>query len=247
MRGVSRFLGVAAVLAALGAANAAGAEGLRFDLEAGAVWQARNDFAVPGDGGTLVRLADRGPESAFRATLLWDLGPRWTLRVLAAPLRLSQDTVPAGEVSFEEATFPAAERIRVDYRFDSYRASLVRRFDDGDGLSYRLGATLKVRSAEIALAGSGARASKTDLGVVPLLYGGVRWQGKNGVAVDAEFDGLAAPQGRAVDASVRVEAPLGRGVRGFAGARVLDGGADNDDVFSFATFGYGFAGVRLSF
>ena len=29
--------------------------------------------------------------------------------------------------------------------------------------------------------------------------------------------------------------------------RVLDGGADNDEVFSFATFWYGFVGVGIRF
>ena len=64
---------------------------LRASLEGGATWQSRNDFRIPGDGGTLVDLAayEPGPFSALRATLSWDLTPRQSLRLLAAPLRIA--------------------------------------------------------------------------------------------------------------------------------------------------------------
>lgn len=63
------------------------------DLEGGPAWQLRNDFAVPGEGGTLVRIEDRGPVPAFRATLTWRASERWSARFLVAPLSTSADVV----------------------------------------------------------------------------------------------------------------------------------------------------------
>jgi hypothetical protein len=81
-------------------------------VEGGAAWQTRNDFRIPGDGGTLVRLGDydSGPAAAFRATLRWDLTERQSLRLLVAPLRLDTTFVPAEPVVFQELVFPAEQR-----------------------------------------------------------------------------------------------------------------------------------------
>jgi len=235
--------------ASVSAAPANAGERFTLDLELASAWQLRNDFAIPPGEGTLVRLADeeRGPVAAGRMTLTWNAGERWALRFLAAPLRTDAAFVPEEDVTFQGVGFAAGERLRVDYRFDSYRATWLYRFRPRGELAYRAGATLKVRDAAIRLAGGGARAEKTDTGLVPLLYGGVRWQAGERVAVDAEVDAAAASQGRAVDLAVRAEAAVGESMRVFAGLRFLDGGADNDEVVSFATFASVIAGVSASF
>ena len=46
---------------------------------------------------------------------------------------------------------------------------------------------------------------------------------------------------------MRGETPVGESTRLFAGVRVLDGGADNDEVISFATFASIIAGLSVSF
>lgn len=65
----------------------------------------RNEFRIPGDGGTLVDLApyDSGPAGAFRATLTWDLTPRHALRLLTAPLRHETPFTPESPVVFQQA------------------------------------------------------------------------------------------------------------------------------------------------
>jgi len=215
------------------------------DLEAGPAWQLRNDFAVPGDTGTLVRLDDQGPYLAGRVTLNWHAWERWSLRFVAAPLSTDSEFVPDGDVLFQGVTFAAGEPVRVDYRFDSYRAGAYYRFPGGGSWSFRAGLTLKVRDAEIALASASQAAAKSNTGVVPLLYGGVRLQVGERVAIDLDTDAAAAPQGRAVDVALRVEALVADHVALYLGGRLLDGGADNDEVNSFATFAYALGGVRL--
>ena len=238
---------VAPIVAALALAAVAATAGERFtlDLEAGPAWQLRNDFAVPGDTGTLVRLDDQGPYLAGRVTLNWHAWERWSLRFVAAPLTTDTEFTPQADILFQGVTFAAGEPLAVDYRFDSYRAGAYYRFPGGGPWSFRAGLTLKLRDAEIALGSASQAAAKSNTGVVPLLYGGVRLQASERVAIDLDVDGAAASQGRAIDAALRVEALVADHVALYLGGRVLDGGADNDEVNSFATFAYALGGVRL--
>lgn len=219
------------------------ADDLRLDLEVGPAWQTRNDFAVPGDTGTLIRLGDDGPDLAGRVTVVWDVGSRWSLRFLAAPLSTSSSYTPDGEVTFDDQIFPAGDRMVVDYTFNSYRAGAFYRLAPHGPWSFRAGGTLKVRDAEIALHSAGREASKTDTGVVPLLYGGARLELSGSLALDLEVDAAAASQGRAVDAALRGELALSKATRAYLGVRVLDGGADNDEVHTFGTFCFAYVGL----
>jgi hypothetical protein len=230
---------------ALVAASAAAQDRFTLDLEAGPAWQLRNDFAVPGETGTLIRLDDHGPYLAGRVTLHWHAWERWSLRFLAAPLSTDTSFTPESDVLFQGVTFAAGEPIDVDYRFDSYRAGAYYRFPGDGPWSFRAGLTLKLRDAEIALASADQAAAKSNTGVVPLLYGGMRLRASERVAIDLDVDGAAASQGRAIDVALRVEALVSDHIALYLGGRVLDGGADNDEVNSFATFAYALGGVSL--
>ena len=239
-----------AILATLALAGPAAAEDrFRLELEGGAAWQLRNDFAVPGDGGTRLSIdeANGGPFAAFRGTLWADVSKRSSLRLLAAPLRTTATLTPETPVEFNGALFPAGQPLDVTYVFDSYRLSWVYRFRSSGPVSFRAGLTAKVRDAKIELEGSGLGSAKTNTGVVPLLYGGVRWQMTDALALDLDVDAAAASQGRAEDVALRLEAKVSPKVDLFVGARTLEGGADNDEVYSFATFVYAVGGVSFRF
>jgi len=232
----------------LGPAAPARAEAdFRFDFEAGAAWQARNTFAVPGDGGTRVDLDGTADTFALRGTLIWDFGELWSARLVAAPLSTETEFVPEAPVDFDGTTFAAGAPLTQSYRFDSYRLSLFRRFDPEGPWSLRAGFTAKVRSAAIRLEGAGQSAERDDLGLVPLFYGGARREGNGPIAFDAELDALAGPQGRAVDLALRLEWRATDRFRPYLAYRLLDGGADNDEVLSFATFHYALAGASYRF
>jgi hypothetical protein len=241
-------IGTSFALATLLAAPAAPGE-IRASLEGGAAWQTRNDFRIPGDGGTLVELAEyeKGPVPAFRATLTWDVTPRQSLRLLAAPLRVETTFVPDGPIDFQDLTFPAGQPTDATYVFDSYRLTWYWRFPPGEKWSFRLGATLKVRDAEIGLAGAPGSSTKDDLGAVPLLYAYARYQATDRFALELEADALAAPQGRAEDVSLKGVFRVSDRVEVDLGYRLLEGGADNDEVYTFAFFHYAVAGLRVRF
>jgi len=239
----------AVVLAALVAPPGAATGDLEVAVEGGAAWQTRNDFRIPGDGGSLVRLADfdSGPVPAFRATLRWDLTEHQSLRLLAAPLRLETTFTPAEPIVFQDLVFPAAQPTDATYVFNSWRLTWYWRFAPGRRWSFRLGATLKVRDAEIGLAGAPGSSVKDDLGLVPLLYAFARYQATDRLALEAEADALAAPQGRAEDVSLKAVFRVSDAVDLDVGYRLLEGGADNDEVYTFAFFHYAVAGVRIRF
>ncbi len=222
---------------------------LHASLEAGAAWQSRNDFRIPGDGGSLVRLAgvDSGPVAVARATLTWNMTAHHSLRLLAAPLRLQTTFTPTDAVSFQDQVFPAGRPVEAVYVFNSYRVTWYWRFRDTGRWALRLGGTLKIRDAEIGLTGEPGQSAKTDLGAVPLVYLYARFQASDRLAFELEADAAVAPQGRAEDASLKSVFRLSDRVEIDLGYRLLEGGADIEAVYTFAFFHYAVAAVRVRF
>ena len=58
-------------------------------------------------------------------------------------------------------------------------------------------------------------------------------------------DALAAPQGRAEDILAALTYNLTKKIKMKMGYRILEGGADNDEVYTFALFHYMSAGVII--
>ncbi len=226
-----------------------GADRFRVELEGGAAWQTRNEFAIPGDTGTRVDLAaiESGPVAALRGTLTWDAGERWSVRLLAAPLRLETSFVPQAPIEFDGATFAAGEATAARYRFDSYRLSGYYRFRPGQRWSFRAGLTAKIRAAEIGLDSASASESYPNVGFVPLLYGAVRYQASERLALELEADAMAAPQGRAEDVALKAELRLSDRASAYVGYRMVEGGADVDKVYTFAWLHYAVVGLSLRF
>ena len=60
-------------------------------------------------------------------------------------------------------------------------------------------------------------------------------------------DAAAAPQGRAEDVLVALEREIRPGLTLRLGYRLLEGGADNDEVYTFTALHYGVIGLGLQF
>ena len=212
-----------------------------FIVEAGPVWQSRNDVQIPGDTGTRFSLADfagSGPFPFYRLELAYEFNARHSLRFLVAPFEYTESGTFVDDVFFVDQVFTAGLATEAGYRFDSYRATYRYTFHDSDHWLWRVGITAKIRDAEITLKQPGRFASDSNTGLVPLLnlYGEYsaarRWK----AVVD--FDGLASPQGRAIDLGLTLRYDIAP--RWFVGGgyRLLEGGADNSEVYSFAWFHY---------
>jgi hypothetical protein len=216
-------------------------------VELAAAWQTRNDAAIPGDTGTrfaLDELTGNGPYFAPRLEFFHTGSRRHGFRAVFAPLEFERGGVLDAPVDFDGVTFDPDTPTRGTYRFSSYRLGYTYRLRDHGDWSFWVGATLKVRDAEIALDQGNRYASDKDLGLVPLLYGRAEWRFTEATQLTLELDGLGASQGRAIDFTARLDRDLGDGWLVGLAYRTLEGGADNDDVYSFAWFHY--AALRLA-
>ncbi|MCU0611686.1 MAG: hypothetical protein MUE60_07865 [Candidatus Eisenbacteria bacterium] len=223
------------------AAPAPARAGWQFDVETGAVLSGYNDVGIPGSTGTRFSLSDdltTATSPYIRARLTHTFRLRHALSVLAAPLTLEPEGAFGDTVHFAGAAFPAQSRVNGTYRFDSYR--LTYRYDvhRSQKVKVGLGITAKIRDAEIALRSGSQYATKINTGFVPLLHGSFEWWFADRSSLLVVADALAAPQGRAEDVLValRFEAVPPLAIR--VGYRILEGGADNDEVYTFALLHY---------
>ena len=73
------------------------------------------------------------------------------------------------------------------------------------------------------------------------------WRIDDAFGLLPEGDVLAAPQGRAEDVLIAATYKFSDNLGIRAGYRILEGGADNDEVYNFALFHYASAGITYTF
>ncbi|MFO7915140.1 MAG: hypothetical protein R6U43_05555 [Candidatus Krumholzibacteriales bacterium] len=224
---------------------------LMIELEGGPLWQTVNDIQIPNsDQGTRFSLADlagKGPYPAGRMYITWNINRRHGLRLLLAPFSITETIQPDDELKFEGESFIAGEPVEATYKFNSWRVSYRYRFRDGDKVKWYIGFTAKVRDAKIELVQSGASSDKPDIGFVPLLHLGMDWRISRRWRFAADLDALAGGPGRAEDFSVKLRYMLTPGWSIAAGYRTLEGGADVDEVYSFAWLHYAVVSLTYSY
>jgi hypothetical protein len=238
------------VMAVPGVPRAAERERVAVEMEFGPVWQSRNDVGIPAETGTrfsLKELQGSGPAGFFRATVDWNSKGRHGLRLLAAPLSIEGAGVFSRPVDFAGGTFAAAVPTSSKYQFNSYRLTYRYLLHDGEKWKWNIGATAKVRDAKIELRQGGKVHWDSNVGVVPLLHVDGEYRMSPRWSLVFDLDGLAAPQGRAFDGSLKARYQLARNVDLAFGYRTLEGGADTTDVYSFGWLHYGVASLRLRF
>jgi len=208
------------------------------ELEGGPIWQSYNDAEVPNDGSatrfSLSDLAGSGPWPGGRVYLSWHFNDRHSLRALAAPFSITESGTPEAPITFVGETYGAGVPTEATYTFNSYRLSYRWRFHSGARATAWLGFTGKVRDAMIQLRQGTTTSRKDDVGFVPLLHLAGDWHMAPRWRLSLDADALAGGPGRAVDASLKVGYDLSEGVSLKAGYRMVEGGADVDEVYSFA-------------
>lgn len=223
---------------------------LGIGIESGAFWFSRNEARIPGDSGTtfdLTELTGTGAQAYLRLNLNIGFGERHTLRLLFVPLSQSGTGRLSEPVFFENSEFASALPTQGNYRFNTYRATYRYDFYRDSRWEIGAGAALLVRDAKIELTQGELRESNTDLGLVPLLHFRTAAAVTDRLTAVLDAEGLLAPQGRAFDVSLQADYRLSDSFSLFAGYRFLDGGADTDDVYTFAWVNYLLGGIRFGF
>lgn len=228
-----------------------GAGGLwRPEVEVGVVFSGYNDVRVPNDGGTEVSLSRElrtDPAFFYRFNVWYNFNERHAVGVLAAPLRLSAEGSVTRPVLFSGAEFPADIPLDATYRFDSYRASYRYNFVRRETFRFGLGVTAKIRDAAITLTSGSTEAETRNTGFVPLLNFGLAWGFAGRWTFLFEGDAAAAPQGRAEDVLAALKYNFSENVAIKSGYRMLEGGANVDQVYNFAMLHYFVVGPAFEF
>jgi len=218
------------------------------DAETGLVTTGYNDVRIPGDQGTLFSLnkdLEAGSKIYYRLRLNYTISGRHTISALYAPLTVLSEGRIAEEILFAGVNFPVNTDIDATYKFNSYRLTYRYGIVDRQHFEFGLGFTAKIRDAKIALKSQDLYGEKINVGFVPIINFRLFWKPIEKLGVLFEGDALAAPQGRAEDVLIALAYKLSDRVSLKAGYRLLEGGAENDEVYTFSLFHYASAGLLL--
>lgn len=223
---------------------------IEVEIEGGPVWQSVNDVQIPNNAsGTRFSIVDvigSGPFAAGRMYVTWNVNERHGIRVLLAPFSVTDSGEIAAPVDFAGESF-APGPVQATYRFNSWRATYRYRFRNGERASWWIGFTAKIRDAKIELDQEGATARKLDVGFVPLLHfaGSVRLRERLHFVLD--LDAIAGGPGRAEDVALKLQYAAGDRWRFSAGYRTVEGGADVEEVYTFAWLHYATLSAEMRF
>lgn len=225
------------------------AEKNRLHAEYGLLQNTYNQVRIPGDDGTKVNLRQSFPNNStfFRLDYKRNLERGHGVRFLYAPLKLQGSHTYSKDINFNGAVFNKNTKTQTVYQFNSYRMTYFYQLIDRKYWKLNIGGTAKIRDANIALKQNGTKKNRTDLGFVPLFYLWSEYWLSESSKITFDFDGLAAPQGRAFDAAIMYGHRLSSSITANLGYRMLEGGADNDKVYTFAMINFYYAGIEIAF
>lgn len=221
------------------------------EFEAGSTWQNKNKVQIPNDNeGTRFSLEDlvgNGPWATGRINALWNVNEKHAVRVVLAPFSYDESGVTEEIIEFDGQRFEADTETDARYRFSSWRVGYRYQFYEQGPWDLWVGATAKIRDAEVRLRQGAVSASDSDIGFVPLLHFAARYQFDQSWYFAFDFDGLAGGPGRAIDLAMKLGYQVGDQWDVQLGYRTLEGGADTDDVYNFAWFNSALLGLQYRF
>jgi hypothetical protein len=234
----------------IGILSSSGFGGWFADLETGVAFSGYNNVRIPGDTGTEFSLSkdlNTDPALIYRVRLGVTLGSKHTLSLFAAPLTIKASGRVNKPIFFFEENFPADTPLDGLYRFNSYRLTYRYDFIRKKKLRLGLGFTAKIRDAAISIEGDGKKSNKTNVGFVPLINFRFAWFLSDKWSLLLDGDALGAPQGRAEDVLLALRLHIKDGITIKAGYRIIEGGANVDEVYNFALIHFLVAGVTFHF
>ena len=220
------------------------------DLETGAVFSGYNDVRIPGDAGTLISLSEElkaDPQFYYRIRVFYNFNDRHHLGFLFAPLSINSSGQLDRDILYVDEIYPANTPLEAKYVFNSYRLTYRYDFLRKEKIKIGIGFTAKIRDAKIAVNGNGTESEKTNVGFVPIINFRLLWQFSPVFAFLLDGDALAAPQGRAEDILAAITAKVSDHFDLKLGYRILEGGADNDEVYNFTLIHYAAIGAIIHF
>lgn len=223
---------------------------LWLDLEGGLVLgTSYNKVRILNNSGTLVNLPEDlqiNPKAFYRIRAGYTFSKRHNVSVLYAPLTVKYDGSFSKNVNFNKLDFPAGQPLDVFYKFNSYR--LTYRYDFISSTRWKLGAGLtgKIRDADVRFKSESQDTHFDNIGFVPLINFYASYKPSYRWSFILEGDALAAKAGRAEDIFAGASCLINPKFSVKLGYRVVEGGADVEDVYNFNWINYGSVGILLS-
>jgi hypothetical protein len=224
----------------------------RFEIqfENGGTFTSSNDVRIPGDTGTLFSLTDdltTDPTYYWRVRVDYRPAAKHVVWVLVAPLTLKASGTIDRAIAFNGDVFGAGVPLEASYKFNSYRLTYRYEFVRGEKWLFGIGATAKIRDAYTRLEGGGVASTKTNVGFVPLVNFKLQRTLNSRAALILEGDALAAPQGRAEDILAGLQLSASPKLSLQIGYRILEGGANVTEVYTFTLVNYLAIGAVVRF
>lgn len=224
---------------------------ISIDVESGLAFQASNEIRIFNNQGTLFDFKKdfdiQGLVIPVRVRIGYTFNEKNHLFALWAPLQIKYEGAAPRSIQFQDAQFAQGSAINGLYRFNSYRLTYRRDVVQTDKWTLGVGLTGKIRDASVQLEDEVNGVERNDnVGPVPLLHLYAAYHIGDAL-VYFEGDGLASTQGRAFDLFLGTRMPLGERLDLKAGYRVLEGGADSDEVYNFSWINYASVGLVLGF
>lgn len=217
------------------------------DAETGLAFPAYNDVRIFNESGTLFDFNDelevQGPVVPVRVRVGFTFNEKNHISLLWAPLQINYEGQFSQPIQFQNSLFGEGELIEGTYRFNSYRLTYRRDIVQNSRWVVGVGLTAKIRDASVLLDSETGLSDRNDnVGPVPLLHLYTAYR-LGEAEIYFEGDGLASSQGRAFDLFLGTRLPLTEKLDLKAGYRMLEGGADSDEVYNFTWINYGVIGL----
>ena len=211
----------------------------RVDVEVGLYKAERNRVQIPNDSrGDRFDINELGNGSfpGARVTLGWQLAEEHELQFVYAPFVYKEKGTFDEAVRFDGTSFAAGTPLEARYQFSNYRLRYLYHWLDTGRWQIDFGGTLFVRDASVRLRSATVESEDSNVGLVPLfaIRTGYRFGEQWSAVLDADI--AIAPQGRAIDLALLGQYRVNDTLTVSGGYRTIEGGADNDDVYSFAWF-----------
>jgi hypothetical protein len=205
-------------------------------VESGIAFEGYNDVRIPNDEGTLFSFRDdfelQGLVLPFRLRVGYTFAERHHVTALFAPLSIRYEGDAPRDIIFQNTLFEEGLPIEGLYKFNSYRLTYRYEFLRGEAWTLGAGITGKVRDARVRLTTTDMTARKNDLGFVPLLHLFARYQ-PGAFALQLKGDGWYVTQGRAFDIDATARFRVSDNIWLYSGYRIIEGGADVEEVYNF--------------
>lgn len=218
------------------------------DAETALVFPGYNDVRIPNQTGTLFSFKDdfeiQGPLIPTRVRIGYTFGDqRNHVFALWAPLFINYEGQINRDIRFQNSIFEAGQHIEGFYQFNSYRLTYRRDFFELERWLIGLGFTSKIRDASVRLDNNdGISDRKDDVGFVPLLHLYAEYGIGNSV-IYFEGDGLAGGPGRAFDLFIGTRINVTPKTAIKTGYRLLEGGANVEEVYNFTLVQFAVLGL----